>query len=841
MPGSSEERYIRLEGGLLHITFRIPAGIYISVDIDSRRRWKTAIKVLSSYKYVVWGDIVTLSSYASPAFSGEIRVSYEAHRMLGSGDVTGELQTSLDELLDHGDESFELSFPPVCGIHPSLTLKATVVHACDDQDGALFRSLVDCEIARDTDAGHAQFAKYTTSKTVSHFNDAVQYFQLALDQTALTNLAYARLEGYIRNDIQDADTTTSLFREALALRPQGHSDHALSLYNLIRSLNWHYSKEPTDIYIHETARLCCKLLPLCPEGTYLRSIGVDSAVDYVIGKCNNLPTDTSDEGIHLRRNVLELCPVGQHRPKALDKLSWALKSCFTQCGNIDDLDESIQFGREAVSLCPEGHSDRDVYLNNLAISLELRFSHQEKPNDLDEAVSLHEEALRLRPVGHKYRHSSLGNLGGTLVTCFNRHGDINVITRAINLYHDALTLHPSRRGTTLTLALKTRYDKLHVNEDLNEAIDLSRESLQLTPLGDPERHVNLFNLSSTLCSRFTHEDIEEAINLCQESLAALHCTQTGISSTCGCRKQNFRLASGYRTQGFPWRISEAIDWARQAEVYESALEAYQMCFELFDSHVMTRSSIISRREAASAFRSAQSPPVDAASCAIRSGNPRRAVELVEQGRGQQWSLASRLRTPLEDLESTSPRLAQRLPTDRVAADRAATEYRGLSKQWEAAIAEIRNLQDFSRFLLPLSFTDLQAAARHGPVIILIASQYSCSAIIIPTSGEPHQVRFLCITFPDLEKLKDDFAMAIRHTARMRSEEPRKTLRVLLQMVWDEIMLPIVNVLQYDLQLTLHFATYTRCHCQGECVILALSPWRTMSQRDCARGASTVAM
>jgi hypothetical protein len=31
----------------------------------------------------------------------------------------------------------DLSFPPVCGVHPSLTLKATVVQACDNQDGAL--------------------------------------------------------------------------------------------------------------------------------------------------------------------------------------------------------------------------------------------------------------------------------------------------------------------------------------------------------------------------------------------------------------------------------------------------------------------------------------------------------------------------------------------------------------------------------------------------------------------------------------------------------------------------------------------------------------------------------
>ncbi|KAG1767867.1 CHAT domain-containing protein, partial [Suillus placidus] len=179
--------------------------------------------------------------------------------------------------------------------------------------------------------------------------------------------------------------------------------------------------------------------------------------------------------------------------------------------------------------------------------------------------------------------------------------------------------------------------------------------------------------------------------------------------------------------------------------------------------------------------------VDAASCATRSGNLQQAVELVEQGRGQQWSLASRLRTPVEDLESANPKLAHnylelsRLVsdaaqssatiTDRAAADRAATEYRRLTMQWEAAVAEIRDLRAFSRFLLPPLYEGLQAAARQGPVIILIASQYSCSAIIIPTSGDPHH--------------------------------PRNDLIVLLRTVWNVIMLPIINVLQHDLKLKFH--------------------------------------
>ncbi|KAG1850572.1 CHAT domain-containing protein [Suillus subalutaceus] len=763
-----------------------------------------------------------------------------------------------DELLDHGDETFDISFPPVYNVHPSLTLNAAIVQTCDNQDSALSDSLVDCEITRDTDAGHARFAEYVTSKTVSHLNDAVEHFQLVLNQCpidgpdhamALTNLAYARLQGYICNDLQGIDFTTSLFREVLALRPQGHPDHPLALYNLIRALIWRNSKEPTAVYIHEFAELCCKLLPLCSEGTYFRRIGVDNAVNYAIGECNDLPIDASNEGIYLRRNVLELCHVGQqHRPKVLDKLSWALRSRFTQRGNIDDLDESIQFRREAVSLCPEGHPDRHDYLNNLAVSLgHYRFIHQGKLNDLNEAISLHEEALRLRPVGHISRDVSLDNLGVALLARFNKHHDIDDIDKAISFHREALTSCPPwdlRRDTVLNnlaLALKTRYGELHVKEDLNEAIDLFRESIQIRRHDHPERHINLRNLSSALCSRFTQtrtdEDIEEAINLCQESLAALpslhpdmYLNYMRLQETYLSRYQvrhnhvdlslameNFRLASRHPTQGLPYRIITARNWVAAAERYNhtSALEAYNTCFDLLDGHLATRSSTISRREAAAAFSSARSLPVDAASCAIRRDDLRRAVELVEQGRGQQWSLASRLRSPLEDLESTNSYLAHTFSelskhlsdaqysagsTDRAATDRATTEYMRLTRQWEAAVAEIRNLQAFSRFLLPPLYADLQAAARRGPVIILVASEYSCSAIILPTSGEPHHVPLPSIALTDLQTLKDRFTRAIRQASRMNPKDSRMDLIVLLRITWDEIMLPIVNILEHVLKL-----------------------------------------
>ncbi|KAG1841170.1 hypothetical protein C8R48DRAFT_781481 [Suillus tomentosus] len=113
-----------------------------------------------------------------------------------------------------------LSFPAVHGVQPFITLKVVVVRARHNQSGALFDSLVNYEITRDADAGHAQLASYMKSQNVCHLNDAMKHFQLVLNQcpvghpdhaTAPTNLAWVHLKGHIRNDLQDIDVSTSLF------------------------------------------------------------------------------------------------------------------------------------------------------------------------------------------------------------------------------------------------------------------------------------------------------------------------------------------------------------------------------------------------------------------------------------------------------------------------------------------------------------------------------------------------------------------------------------------------------------------------------------------------------
>lgn len=106
--------------------------------------------------------------------------------MLGNGEVIRERPTS-------DSRTFtiicQISFSPVRGVYPSLTLNVVVVHSCNFQDSVLLdvsdislcavefcwqgtycrmQSIVESKIARDTDAGHARFAEYMASETVSH-------------------------------------------------------------------------------------------------------------------------------------------------------------------------------------------------------------------------------------------------------------------------------------------------------------------------------------------------------------------------------------------------------------------------------------------------------------------------------------------------------------------------------------------------------------------------------------------------------------------------------------------------------------------------------------------------
>jgi len=191
-------------------------------------------------------------------------------------------------------------------------------------------------------------------------------------------------------------------------------------------------------------------------------------------------------------------------------------------------------------------------------------------------------------------------------------------------------------------------------------------------------------------------------------------------------------------------IYTAKSWATSAEQlkHSSALAAYRTALRFLDDWQHAAGLSSSSHHFDLVRKATSSLAMDAFSCGVCDGALMTAVELVEQGRAVFWTQLARFHTPLDDISASgdtgktlvaefkdlSFRLRNML--DDSTTEDQTTRIRQLTMQRDDVISCIRKLPDFSRFLLPPLYSDLQKAAQDGPVIIVNASQYSCNSLII---------------------------------------------------------------------------------------------------------------
>jgi CHAT domain-containing protein len=106
------------------------------------------------------------------------------------------------------------------------------------------------------------------------------------------------------------------------------------------------------------------------------------------------------------------------------------------------------------------------------------------------------------------------------------------------------------------------------------------------------------------------------------------------------------------------------------------------------------------------------------------------------------------------------------------------------------VSRIRMLPDFSRFLQPPLFSDLQKAAEEGPVIIVNASQYSCDALIVLSDQDPVHVP-IDITQTEVYDLSTEFQSLSKEFG---SFDTQHKLVKILRKLWHVIVGPVVQAL-----------------------------------------------
>ena len=110
---------------------------------------------------------------------------------------------------------------------------------------------------------------------------------------------------------------------------------------------------------------------------------------------------------------------------------------------------------------------------------------------------------------------------------------------------------------------------------------------------------------------------------------------------------------------------------------------------------------------------------------------------------------------------------------------------------QRVVANLRELPGLSRFFLPSLFSDFQRAASEGPVIIVNASQYSCDALVVLLDRDPVHIPLQITQDTVLELSRKLCTLTVCAT---RADMTRK-LASFLRKLWDQIVSPIVDVLQ----------------------------------------------
>ncbi|KAG1815346.1 CHAT domain-containing protein [Suillus variegatus] len=650
-----------------------------------------------------------------------------------------------------------------------------------------------------------------------------------------------------RGNDEDLDQAIELHREALSLHPVGHTHRSTSLNNLAVRLSVRFEHRGNDEDLDQAITLHKEVLALHPVGHKDRFMSLNNLANRLSTRFEHRGNDEDlDQAIELHREVLALHPVGHtDQYKFLHNLANHLSIRFEHRGNDEDLDQAIALQREALSLLPVGHTDRSRVLNNLASKLSTRFEHRSKDEDSDQAIALYKETLILHPVGHTDRSMSLNNLAVELSGRFKYRGNDEDLDQAIALQREALALHPvghtDRYKSLSNLAdqLSTCFKHRGNDEDLDQAIALQREALASHPIGHINGYRSLKYLANRLSTRFEHRHNREDLD---ESLENLRCTLTlltqhdprqiavhksladvylsfhhsgldvttvgeGIDSL-NAAMHHLQAAANVVSGGLLSRLQASLTWVHHASRHSHAteLEAYATSMQLLDAYMSMTASVSSRHRAMKDFT--RTLVVDAASCALHSGDVCRAVELLEQGRTVIWTQVTRFRTPLDSLQTSGNHAAALVkkfqdlsslldtpPTDdpkaasRVDVEAEEARYRRLVENWNRAVEEIRKIEGFSRFLLPPLFSDLLDAARDGPIIMLIASNSSCHAIIILHKHSPISIQ-LPTDFSKLTKLVLAFREAVRKEAGPKGNQP--ALIKALRELWNDIVCPVVE-------------------------------------------------
>lgn len=411
------------------------------------------------------------------------------------------------------------------------------------------------------------------------------------DKARLERLAEANWRLFaLRSRPSDLRMAVTYGRELTALARLSDSERGVSLGGLgimlaalYRAIGDPHILDEAVSVLEQAVRLVPRIDPRHSdyESTYSNALSLRYA-RFRIAADINLAIDLARRALQAAKMVPD---------KRLDefylRLGATLVDRFKGEGTDADLDEAVDYMRNAVQASEPFGNLLPGRLADLGQTLRVRFSRWGNPADLDEAVSIYQRALQVLPQGHKDLASHLSGLGGVLSERFSHYGRSDDLDRAVELLARAYELtsidSPEKpvRGVRLADALLTRHDRHHAEDDVDRAIALLERFVNVDGPDRSTRPATMAALAGALRSRgraSNSEDLMAAEQLLEVALRLINHSDPNFANF----TSNLSMVRGdqYLITGNVGYLDKAIQGGREARALTPADSPYRAQTEL---------------------------------------------------------------------------------------------------------------------------------------------------------------------------------------------------------------------------------------------------------------------
>ena len=331
-------------------------------------------------------------------------------------------------------------------------------------------------------------------------------------------------------------------------------------------------------------------------------------------------------------------------------------------------------------------------------------------------------------------------------------------------------------------ALLFRFQKTKSRDDLEAAIDATRNGLKSTPCDHPRRTTYLNNLAFMFEKRFeltgSKDDFDVAANAYEEAVAQ---TSSPPLSRILCATHGSRFIALKNIHLAAKMLSLAVELLPSANL--RTLHRHDQQFQV---------SRISELGA------------ESASLSILAGNtPVRSIQLLEQARGVMASVHLETRGDVAQLQATHSNLAEKYKAlcDELTDDSSkifssmSSAYdskrvlksqnarrSAASKEFDDTLNAIRRQAGFARFLLGPNEDELREAASEGPIVFLSASRFSSDSFLITKYGTRH-MPLPMLTYKDLQTNSRKLLKILEESDPIPGRQSNASMAPLLEWLW----------------------------------------------------------